>query len=295
MIKKAIKFTLNKFGYSINKLNNRKGITKQLIQVLGFLPEGNTYEFLYDGLSFLNNLKKKGADFSLSENKLSIEIDGLFLFINTWEELFILNEIFSEGIYDISLRDEFALIDIGMNVGFSSLYFANKNNCKRVFAYEPVHSTFDLAGKNLDRNACSAKIEMFNKGLGYPEREIQVNYTAELKGSIGLYGNSLIKDPPSAANRISLNIEDVSFYLKKNFFEYPGKFIAKIDCEGCEYEIIERLKDSDILNRVSIFLIEWHKKGPDPIQNILVQNGYYVLMLSEKNEARGMIYAFIKS
>jgi FkbM family methyltransferase len=295
MIKKAIKFTLNKIGYSINKLNTRKEITNQLTQVLGFHPEGNVCEFLYDGLLLLKNLKKRGANFSLSENKLSIEIEGLLFFINTWEELFILNEIFVEGIYDISLKDEFALIDIGMNVGYSSLYFANKINCKRIFAYEPVHSTFDLARKNLDRNACSAKIEMLNKGLGYPQREIQVYYTPELKGSTGLYGNSLIEEPHSAANRIALNIEDVGFYLKKNFSEYPGIFIVKIDCEGCEYEIIERMRDTEILNRVSIFFIEWHKKGPNPIVDTLTQNGYYVLTPSEKNETRGMIYAFLKS
>jgi FkbM family methyltransferase len=295
MIRKAVKFVLNKLGYSLQKLKVRKGMTGQLAHILGFIPEGDTYEFLYDGLSFLNNLKEKGAHFSLREDKLSVEIEDLIFFINTWEELFILDEIFAKGIYDISLNEEFALIDIGMNVGFSSLYFANKNNCKRIFSYEPVHFTLQLARKNLCQNACSHKIEIFDKALGYPQREIEVYYAAELKGSTGLYGISLIDHPHSSAKRISLNIDDVSFNLKKHFYEYSGKFIAKIDCEGCEYEIIERLEESGILNRVSIYLIEWHKKGPNRIKNILTQNGYYVLTLPDNDKTRGIIYAFLKS
>lgn len=294
MIRKILKYVLRKLGYSINRLDTRSEILKELVKVLGFNPTGSAYEFLYDGLSLLNNLKKEGGTFCLVEDKISIEIQGLFFFINTWEELFILNEIIVEGIYDISLKDDFALIDIGMNVGFTSIYFANKNNCKQIFSYEPVQTTLDLAKSNLDRNKCSAKIKLFNNALGYPERQISVYHTAELKGSTGLYGYSPTEHLHLTTDKISLKIEDVSSYLKKNFLDYQGTFVAKIDCEGCEYEIIERLEDTGILTRISIFLIEWHKKGPTLLKRILSQNGYCAITLSEKKEARGMIYAFLK-
>jgi hypothetical protein len=32
-----------------------------------------------------------------------------------------------------------------------------------------------------------------------------------------------------------------------------------MDCEGGEYEIMQRLQEAELLHRVSIFLVEWHE------------------------------------
>ena len=72
-----------------------------------------------------------------------------------------------------------------MNVGVTSLFFANKPLCERVIAFEPFQPTLSLAKNNLERNVNSAKIQVNEFGLGYPARTVKVNYSEETKGCIG--------------------------------------------------------------------------------------------------------------
>ena len=105
-----------------------------------FIIEGNKlsfspvqHAFILDRIDlFFKLLEIKEASFSLKENVLIYYIDGLKLRVTTAEELFIINEIFIGKCYNIIVpQNEFIVIDIGMNVGFASLFFANNQKVKK--------------------------------------------------------------------------------------------------------------------------------------------------------------------
>ena len=294
MIKKIAIKILRKLGYSLQRIGNSKFISASLSEILGFEINSGNYSFLSYSLDFLKALKNHGAVYSFVHDKLIIQIQQLYFQVNSWDELFILNEIFAEGVYNVSFEGNFALLDIGMNVGMASLYFAHKKNCEVVFAYEPFRETIEVAKSNMQLNKCSEKIQINNTGLGYPTRTVAVPYSEESRGSAGIHGRSGLSAKRERKILKDLHIRDVAEYFSKNLEQYKETFIAKIDCEGAEYEIIERLNHTGLLTKINIYMIEWHIEGPEILQSVFIQNGYYVFC-RDNNDQTGLLYAIKKS
>ena len=237
---------------------------------------------------------KRVDDFSLKydSEEWICHIGGLDFVLNSAEELYILQEVFVEGVYNVHVNQPFTLIDIGMNAGITSLFFANKPACKRVVAFEPFQRTIAYAEKNLERNEVSAKIKVNAYGLGYPPRTVHVKYTEETKGSVGII-NKITRDidDKESISGESLIIRDVFEALNEIVDE---KIILKIDCEGSEYEILERLNSTGLLSRFEIIMTEWHFRGSASLCKILLDNHFHVLSTGDHNVDFGMVYAFKK-
>lgn len=257
--------------------------------LLGFSMEKIT--FLDHGIDFLEALKKHGAHFSRAGDHLQIQIKGNLFQVNSWEELFILNEVFVESVYDIDLAGNYAVIDIGMNVGMASLHFASGNNCEKVFSFEPFANTIDKAMVNYALNPHSNKISIFNTGLGFPDREVTSLYSEEFKGSVGICENPHVKNAKDSSP-VDWRVKDVAAVFKEIYDAYKGTLVVKIDCEGAEYEIMERLDATSLIQRVSAFIIEWHMQGQEMLNSVLLRNGYYILNRPSERSDRGMIYGF---
>ena len=76
--------------------------------------------------------KKGGFKFFLDEEgELHAKNNNMQLRINDEEELFILSEVFLEGAYNLisPTQKKIALVDIGMNVGITSLFLCLKEKC----------------------------------------------------------------------------------------------------------------------------------------------------------------------
>lgn len=63
--------------------------------------------------------------------------------------------------------------------------------------------------------------------------------------------------------------------------------VLKVDCEGCEYEIIKIIKS---LKNFTQILIEYHK-GPQPLVTILEDLGYQVTLRPRNVPGIGYILA----
>ena len=129
MIKEFISKFLNRLGYKINKIekpipNTQISDIQKIEELLNVKIDINRFNYVGQCYIFIKNLKeKKNAKFYFNHD-FKVEIDNFQFFINSWEEMLILNEIFIEGIYNISFNEDFTLFDIGLNVGFTSLFFA---------------------------------------------------------------------------------------------------------------------------------------------------------------------------
>ena len=209
---------------------------------------------------FLTHVKAKMHPSPRPEAWLT-EVRGLKFFLQTTEEIYILREIFEKDGYEPSFdQTSFAALDIGMNVGFVSLYYASMENCKNVYGYELFPQTYQAAQQNIELNhEISSKLKPTAKGLSKEPSKMQLPYSAEAKGQMGLYGlNNQVKDNQDL-RLAKVETLAVSDEIQKFVDETKGlKRLAKIDCEGAEYEILESMAELNLLKHFDEYIIEWH-------------------------------------
>jgi FkbM family methyltransferase len=296
MLKKAIFGVIDSMGYTVGHKNKKQA---SHIELLGNNISIAEYEFLFRGRDMLKQLGNRyGAKLTISkDSEVTITLHGLQFYINTWEEILILHEIFIEGMYNYETSNDYLLIDIGMNVGMTSTFHANKPNCKKVFSFEPFNATMELAKKNFGLNKCSEKVTPFNVGLGFPERVLTINYSSEYKGSVGINGiATYVQEGNKEADTATLEIKDVHELLEPIVQENASLHkVMKIDAEGVEYEILERLSATGLLKQINFLMIEWHVKGPASLEKILKENGFQIMSFNTLDKSIGMLYAFNSS
>ncbi|MEP7229593.1 MAG: FkbM family methyltransferase [Ginsengibacter sp.] len=241
--------------------------------------------------------KKGGFTFSVNESHEIIASNKKIQFkINDEEELFILSEVFLEGAYNLisPTQKKIALIDVGMNVGITTLFFASKENVDKVFSFEPFKPTFSMAMQNIQLNKTYAgKIHANNFGLSKEEGDISVSYSPKEKGRMGTKG--LPKLEGYVAAKVSsqvMQLKSASDEFLKIQEQVKDHFVVcKIDTEGAEYEIIESLYDANIISIPDVYFIEWHEIKPVNIVAQLRSANYQVIETSLRLLHSGMIYA----
>jgi FkbM family methyltransferase len=244
--------------------------------------------------------KKGGFTFFINaDGQLCAKNNDLQFQINDEEELFILSEVFLEGAYNLisPTQKKIALIDIGMNVGITTLFYAAKNNVEKVFSFEPFAPTFSMALKNIELNKLYAhKINASNFGLATEDADIVVSYSPKQKGRMG------IKGLPQTKGYIPENICDQLIHLKsvrEEFLKIKENVtehfvVCKIDAEGAEYEIIDALAHAGLLTLADVYFIEWHQVKPSAIVSKLKASNYNVIETAFSLLHSGMIYAIRK-
>jgi FkbM family methyltransferase len=247
-------------------------------------------------------LKQRGnfKFFINDDGELSVKNNELKFQINDEEELYILKEIFLEGAYNlISATDKkIALIDIGMNVGITTLFYASKENVEKVFSFEPFSPTFSMALKNIQLNKLYAsKIKPNNFGLGSEEREMHISYSTKHKGRMSLTGlPEMAEFSKEEITTQLIHLKSAKEEILKIKNDVTDNFvICKIDTEGAEYEIIDSLYNAGLLSIADVYFIEWHKIIPFDIVVKLKENNFNIIETSFSSLNTGMIYAFKKN
>ena len=248
----------------------------------------------YDNaIKLLNN---GGVEFLVDEEgDLTIKINNVQFKINDEEELFILCEIFLEGNYNLTAATNkpIALIDIGMNVGITSLFYAAQPKVDKVFSFEPFLPTYNMALHNLRLNSTIAnKITPHNFGLAKEEATLLVPYSLSQKGRMGLSGLPKKSDKIIEVSQQQIFLKPVTnAFIKIKEKTTENFIVCKIDCEGAEYEIIDALTTANLLNLPDVYFIEWHNKSPDEMVAKLVNAQFNVICTTFKNLNTGMVYA----
>ena len=248
---------------------------------------------VYKGI--FNDIKNlKDGDFHENNDRLYFKYDNIIYAIETLEDFYIVHELIWKGEYNVVNKSESTIfIDIGMNVGFTSLFFSNKNDVEKVYAFEPFKETIDQALKNFELNKLiSNKIKVMPYGLSDKNEIVEFKYNYQWKGSMGLRELSVHKTGGNE-RMIKLELVKASDILKDIIEQHKNKsIVCKIDCEGSEYGIIDDLNKHKLLSKLDILMIEWHDKGPAKLVNILHDNGFNVLSKDPNSSDIGMVYAF---
>lgn len=171
---------------------------------------------------------------------------------NTSEErihaiLLTIGEFFDEPHSELDVKDR-NVVDIGAYVGDTPIYFA-LNGAKHVYGLEPYPYSYELARTNISANKLDKKITMINAGCGSAKGSIKIGSD---------YKNRAGSDLKSSKSGKNVPIMPLDLLIKK----YKIKNAAlKIDCEGCEYDIILKAK-KETLRKFSKMLIEYHYDYP---------------------------------
>lgn len=137
------------------------------------------------------------------------------------------------------------VIDIGANIGDTPIYFV-LNGAKRVIGLEPFPKNFKIANKNIQFNNFSDKIILLLAGCAAKSGNIIIN--PEEDSNI----ESVLKESDQGIEIPLLTLTQI--FKEQNITSQP---ILKMDCEGCEYDIIKSTSE-ETLKRFSHIQIEYH-------------------------------------
>ncbi len=204
-------------------------------------------------------IKNKNIDITnpgLDGNGFKFEYMGRDITLEAVGDIFA---VYGEEAYKFLNVNNETVIDIGANIGDSSIYFA-LNNARKVIALEPYPYSYNIALKNIKLNHLEDKIILLNAGYG-EENTIKIDPKFE---------NTTSSDIKSFDNGIDIKIMP----LKKILNDYNiDNAVLKMDCEGCEYNIIK--EDNDTLRKFKMIQMEYHY-GYEKLKDKLEEAGFNV-------------------
>jgi FkbM family methyltransferase len=148
---------------------------------------------------------------------------------------YVLFETFVEEQYNVDVKGR-EVVDVGANIGDSSIYFAIKG-ARKVLAFEPLPSVYQVALENVKLNRLENVITLINAGVGSKDGVIKVPSTIDLDDSIEFHakfhaiGEGHMEVPVYSLKRIREMVKD--------------PYLLKMDCEGCEVDVILNSEDID--------------------------------------------------
>nr|WP_295000720.1 FkbM family methyltransferase [uncultured Methanobrevibacter sp.] len=230
-------------------------ILDRLMHLLPLTPK-EKYDELIEYITDLNNDEEY---ITINKIKYVNFLNSEFKENNPYSYNACNKEYFSDDDWNMINFQDRQVIDIGGNVADSALDFANQG--ADVIAFEPVKHLYEIALENISLNpSLSNKITFINKAVG------------SKKGKIDITANSL-KNYVSGDVNYEIDVITIDDILN----EYEIKpDILKMNCEGCEFEIIPQT-DLSIFNEV---IFEHHAKiaGKDykPLIEILKKQGFKI-------------------
>lgn len=260
------------------------------------LPRRARAEFFLTHFAKVRDLVAAGGAAVCGPNGDAVfEFMGLRFEVTTSQTLSIIHEILYERTYDIQFPTAAVIVDVGMNVGVASLFFAHRGY--RVHAFEPFEATCALASRNFALNPQFAQLITHRRiGLANRQEEIAAIYCPDAPGDCGMTPIPDAYRGGRAIVRERICVEPASDVIRGIAAQHPGcALIVKLDCEGAEVEIMASLCATGAIGSVGAFLIEWHRRAsrnlPRSIEESLTDNGFAVVSRGWPEREVGMTYA----
>jgi FkbM family methyltransferase len=207
-------------------------------EIVFFIKELNKREFS-SGYKSRYHYDNASGIFSFSYNKETIQLKCF--------EKGKMNGEFSSFLGDYDFLDPIkgrTVVDLGANIADSSIFFVC-NGAKKVIGFKPYKYSFEMGIKNIEINHFEDRINLVNAGYG-KDMMIEVE---EKTSDIGT-----ILEEYKGGTKIPL--VSLKTIVERYLDESDKSFLLKVDCEGCEYNIIE--EECDVINKFDKIVIEYH-------------------------------------
>ncbi len=242
-----------------------------------------------DKILFLNRIVFPGSwEYVAAEDGGVISsIDGIRIKERYITDFDIIVEIFVKGAYRAILPfSDYIVIDMGMNIGAASLYFAQKPEVSKVYGFEPFPDTYEQAIENFARNEqpIRDKIEAYNIALLDVEGAMRVAVPYEQTGWRNIFSQDKDKEQTEIVCREAGKV--IGDILKEN---HGKNVVLKCDVEGSEFKIFESLEAASCFSRIDAVMMEVHGDSA-PLTGMLRKHGYKLFLLGEASGIQ-MLYA----
>ncbi len=157
-----------------------------------------------------------------------------------------ISETFIEEFYGDFNYSKKTIIDIGGFIGDTSIYFAI-NGAKKVYVYEPLQLAFKLLKDNIKLNNLDKIIIPKNVAIGSKNGSIEISFSDSILASSGYVANAT----NCSARRFNVEVQDIISILDS----IGNVDIIKLDCDGREYQVINRLVESGYIDKINEGLI----------------------------------------
>lgn len=233
-----------------------------------------TITISYNGQTFVYESEENGKNTLIHRGKIEpfdkknkiVTVGNSKIYIPNYNEDYIQSAIFNTRIYfEQSFLDELSaylpkkptIIDIGANIGNHTLYWANENNAKKIYAFEPIPSTFKILKKNVKINNLQERVKLYNIGLseetakghivffdskniGATRLEVSDN---EAKNTIPLTALDSIKFDDKKIDLIKIDVECMDYLVLTGAIKTIQKYkpIIMIESFSGEFNISSRI------------------------------------------------------
>lgn len=270
---------------------------------MGVFVDPKVNGWLFAGLRALLNLNELAdAQFEQDPKTLDVlvKVHGLKFKVSQFSGANVLSEIFAYELYRIKNDGPFVVLDVGMNVGGATMYFA-KSGAAHVIGYEPFAETYRQAAENVALNPeYDSIVEARHCGLSDSTRSQDISFDTNISlMTMSLFEkgprwiDASVKDPVVKVETIQLR--QASAEVDDILERFPGHdLLCKIDCEGSEYEIINELDQSGRLKKIRTIMMEWHRfedRNPMDLVDCLGRNGFVCYSPKMMHGACGLIFA----
>jgi FkbM family methyltransferase len=248
--------------------------------------------FLKEHQATLRQLSDHGILVRVVNGEVVLSVDGFSFLGRVPDDIFFVGEIFLENTYNLDMPDDTCVIDVGMNSGLVTLSMARRDAVKEVHSFEPFPETMARARANIAINpAIAGKISTYQVGLSNADED-RTFMVADATNS----GAATIRETGSGIP-VPLSIRDTAGMVAPIIDAALAKgrrIVMKIDCEGSEFEIFDSLERARLLDKVSVFMIEWHRiydgKSQLTLMDPLLRRGFVTIDRSPRT-GNGFFYA----
>lgn len=213
-------------------------------------------------------------------------IDGITIKERYLTDFDIVDEVLIEHSYGFGFEGvECVVIDIGMNVGIASLYFAKQPGVKKVYGFEAFPDTYEQAVSNIALNSpgIGDKIEAMNFALSDENGRKMVAVCSEETGYRTIFSRDESK------RQVEIECRDAGEEVKDILERHKEKIVLKVDAEGSEFPIFETLNKAGCFEEIDVIMMEYHR-DPEELVSILKKYGYKIFMQGQRAVC-GLIYA----
>jgi FkbM family methyltransferase len=158
---------------------------------------------------------------------------------------------------DVDLRPSAVVLDVGAYEGSWSKRLLNREQLHdrmdvRIHAFEPEPTAIERCRQTI---ADESRIELHSFGLAGRRRNEQL--------TVGGPGSSIYADPRPGRRFESVEIElrDVAQVL--DAMDVDRIDLIKVNIEGGEYELLDRLHETGWLRRIETVIVQFHEFAPD--------------------------------
>jgi FkbM family methyltransferase len=165
----------------------------------------------------------------VSPERLSLEVNGVSAAFNS-------NCVSADLIYGVFIRGEYEIpevlsglkgreaVDVGANIGDSALYFI-LHGARKVIAVEPLPNVAKCAEENVRLSNATDKVRVLNAALSDKPVNVPCNYDVFSSGVFSTLSSSGPCKVPGVTLGDLLSMVD-------------DPYLLKMDCEGCEAQVI---------------------------------------------------------